>query len=44
MLGLSCLALTGCWTQFRHDAAHSGHQDFEFAISPANVATLAQAW
>src|SRR5262249_60519093 len=44
LLGLSCMALTGCWSQFRHDAAHSGNQSLEFAISPANVATLVQAW
>src|SRR5215471_7427077 len=44
MVALSFAALTGCWTQFRHDAAHSGNQDLENAISGANVGTLVQAW
>src|SRR5499427_5493874 len=43
-VGLLCMALAGCWTQFRHDAAHSGNQNLEFGISRANVGTLVQAW
>ena len=36
--------LSGCWAQFRGDAAHTGAQPFESAVGVANVANLAAVW
>ena len=36
--------VSGCWTQYRGNLAHSGNQTLEFAISAANVSTLTESW
>ncbi len=41
---LLVVGLSGCWVQFRGDAAHTGTQPFESAVGVANVATLAAVW
>ena len=41
---LLVVGLSGCWVQFRGDAAHTGVQPFESAVGVANVATLADVW
>lgn len=36
--------VSGCWTQYRGNLAHSGNQSLEFAINAANVSTLTESW
>ncbi len=36
--------MSGCWTQYRGNLAHSGNQSLEFAINAANVSTLTESW
>ena len=36
--------MSGCWTQYRGNLAHSGNQTLEFAINAANVSTLTESW
>src|SRR5258708_5940345 len=38
------LACTGCWAQFRGDAAHTGAQPYESVVGRANVATMTPRW
>ena len=38
------LIMSGCWTQYRGNLAHSGNQPLEFAINAANVSTLTESW
>ncbi len=38
------LVCSGCWSQFRGDAAHSGFQPLEFSISSSNVGSLTPLW
>ena len=37
-------SLSGCWVQFRGDAAHTGAQPLESVVGVANVSTLADVW
>ena len=44
-LALLVILVSGCsWSQYRGDAAHTGYQPFEAAISVTNVSTLTTAW
>ena len=38
------MVLSGCWAQFRGDAAHTGVQGLGAGISAANVSTLVPRW
>ncbi len=38
------IIVSGCWTQYRGNVAHSGNQSFEFTINLANVSTLSETW
>ncbi len=38
------LFASGCWSQYRGNLAHSGHQSLEFAIGVNNVSTLTDQW
>lgn len=40
----SVVMLSGCWTQFRGDATHTGNQAFETKIGAAEVGGLAVTW
>ncbi len=35
---------SGCWAQFRGDAAHTGVQPLEFTVGPGNVGSLNPTW
>ena len=44
MVVVACFALTGCWSGFRNDPAHSGNQTSESTLSPSNVGNLGRVW
>ena len=44
VIALVAMVCSGCWTQFRGDAAHTGFQPLELSVSRTNVSTLTSAW
>ncbi|MGZ4796188.1 MAG: outer membrane protein assembly factor BamB family protein [Acidimicrobiia bacterium] len=41
---VATVTLSGCWAQFRGDAAHTGAQPLEFSLGATNVGDLAVTW
>ena len=41
---LVLLTVTGCWSQFRGDAAHTGYNPYETILSTSSVSNLFYAW